>query len=60
VKPPAQPAAPPKTIALNQPTDQVIEILGQRRKIVKLGAKQIYFYPDMKVIFTKGKVTEVQ
>jgi hypothetical protein len=56
----AQPAAAPKTIALGQTTDQVIETLGQPQKIVNLGAKQMYFYPDMKVIFTNGKVTDVQ
>jgi hypothetical protein len=58
--PAAQPSAPPKTIALGQTTDQVIGILGQPQKIVNLGAKQMYFYPDMKVIFTNGKVTDVQ
>jgi hypothetical protein len=57
---PAPSSAPPKTIALGQTTDQVIEILGQPQKIVNLGAKQMYFYPDMKVIFTNGKVTDVQ
>jgi hypothetical protein len=56
----AQPAAPPKTIALGQTTDQVVAILGQPQEIVNLGAKQMYFYPDMKVIFTNGKVTDVQ
>lgn len=54
------PAAPPKTIALGQTTDEVVAILGQPQKIVNLGAKQIYFYPDMKVIFTNGKVSDVQ
>jgi hypothetical protein len=58
--PAEQPATPPKTIALGQTTDQVIGILGQPQKIVNLGAKQMYFYPDMKVIFTNGKVTDVQ
>jgi hypothetical protein len=58
--PAAQPAAFPKTIALGQTTDQVIGILGQPQKIVNLGAKQMYFYPDMKVIFTNGKVSDVQ
>jgi len=57
---PAPSSAPSKTIALGQSTDQVIEILGQPQKIVNLGAKQMYFYPDMKVIFTNGKVTDVQ
>ena len=56
----AQPTAAPKTIALGQTTDQVIGILGQPTKIVNLGAKQMYFYPDMKVIFTNGKVSDVQ
>jgi len=58
--PAAQPSAPPKTIALGQTTDQVVAILGQPQKIVNLGAKLMYFYPDMKVIFTNGKVTDVQ
>jgi len=58
--PAAQAAAPPKTIALGQTTDQVVATLGQPQKIVNLGAKQMYFYPDMKVIFTNGKVTDVQ
>jgi hypothetical protein len=53
-------AAPPKTIALGQTTDEVIAILGQPQKIVNLGSKQMYFYPDMKVIFTSGKVSDVQ
>jgi hypothetical protein len=57
---PAQPSAPPKTIALGQTTEQVAGILGQPQKIVNLGAKQMYLYPDMKVIFTNGKVTDVQ
>jgi hypothetical protein len=57
---PAQPSAPPKTIALGQTTDQVVGILGQPQKIVNLGVKQMYFYSDMKVIFTNGKVTDVQ
>ena len=58
--PAAQASAPPKTIALGQTTDQVVATLGQPQKIVNLGAKQMYFYPDMKVIFTNGKVTDVQ
>ncbi|MGA8143940.1 MAG: hypothetical protein WB987_08645 [Candidatus Acidiferrales bacterium] len=57
---PAEPAGPPKTIALGQTTAEVLEILGQPTKIVNLGAKQMYFYPDMKVIFTNGKVSDVQ
>jgi hypothetical protein len=54
-------AAPaPKTIALGQTKDEVVAILGQPQKMVNLGAKEMYYYPDMKVIFTNGKVTDVQ
>jgi hypothetical protein len=56
----APPAAAPKAIALGQTTDEVLGILGQPQKIVNFGAKQMYFYPDVKVIFTNGKVTDVQ
>lgn len=59
--PPAdEPAAPPKTIALGQTTDQVVASLGQPTKIVKLGAKEIYYYTDLKVTFRGGKVSDVQ
>jgi hypothetical protein len=54
------PAPAPKTIALGQTKDQVVAIFGQPQKIVNLGAKEMYFYPDMKVIFTNGKVSDVQ
>jgi hypothetical protein len=54
------PAAPPKTIALGQTKDQVIASLGQPQKIVQLGAKEIDYYPDMKVTFLNGKVSDVQ
>jgi hypothetical protein len=55
-----QPAAPPPTIQLGQTPDEVTGALGQPEKIVNLGAKQIYYYKDMKVTFVKGKVTDVQ
>jgi hypothetical protein len=59
-QPAAAPAAAPQTIALGQTTDQVVAILGQPQKIVNLGAKQMYFYSDLKVIFTNGKVSDVK
>jgi hypothetical protein len=59
-QPAEQPAAAPKTIGVGQTIDQVVGILGQPQKIVNLGAKQIYYYPDMKVIFINGKVADVQ
>jgi hypothetical protein len=59
--PPADaPPAPPKTIALGQTKDQVVASFGQPQKIVNLGTKEIYYYPDMKVTFVGGKVADVQ
>ncbi len=54
------PPPAPKTIALSMTRDVVIAILGQPQKVVKLGAKEIDIYPDMKVTFTNGKVSDVQ
>jgi hypothetical protein len=54
------PPPPPKTITLGQTEDQVVGIFGQPQKVVKLGAKEIYYYSDMKVTFVKGQVTDVQ
>jgi hypothetical protein len=54
------PAQPPPTIQLGQSPDEVTAALGQPQKIVNLGAKQIYYYKDMKVTFVKGKVSDVQ
>jgi hypothetical protein len=57
---PAAPPQPPPTIQLGQTPDEVTGALGQPEKIVNLGAKQIYYYKDMKVTFLKGKVSDVQ
>jgi hypothetical protein len=54
------PAPATKTIALGQTMDEVVAILGPPQKKVNLGTKEIYFYPDMKVIFISGKVADVQ
>ncbi|WP_260706460.1 hypothetical protein [Edaphobacter flagellatus] len=56
---PPPPASAP-TIALGQTPDQVTSILGTPKQIVDLGSKKIYKYPDMKVVFTDGKVSDVQ
>lgn len=59
--PPAdEPAAPPKTISLGQTKDTVVANFGQPTKIAKVGTKEIYYYPDLKVTFVAGKVTDVQ
>jgi hypothetical protein len=61
IAPPPPPAdAPPPTIEIGQTKDQVTAGFGQPLKIAKLGAKQIYYYKDMKVTFTNGKVSNVE
>ncbi|WP_158944675.1 hypothetical protein [Granulicella sp. S190] len=54
------PAAAPKSISLGQTKDEVAANFGQPTKIVKLPTKEIDYYPDMKVTFVKGKVSDVQ
>ncbi len=59
--PPPQEAPPaPLTASLGQTIDQVVANLGQPEKVFNLGVKQIYSYKDFKVIFTNGKVTDIQ
>jgi hypothetical protein len=62
IAPPPPPAdAPPPTIAVGQTKDQVIAGFGQPVRQAKLGAaKEIFFYKDMKVTFTNGKVSNVE
>jgi hypothetical protein len=61
IAPPPPPAdAAPPTISLGQTMDQVIAGFGQPLKVAKLGVKTIFYYKDMKVTFTNGKVTDVQ
>jgi hypothetical protein len=61
IAPPPPPAdQPPVNIEIGQTTDQVVAALGQPQKIAKVGAKQIYFYKDLKVTFTSGKVSDVE
>jgi hypothetical protein len=50
----------PVTIALGQTPDQVVAMKGQPLKKVILGAKTIYVYSDMKIIFMRDKVSDVQ
>ena len=49
-----------KSIELGQSTEQVEAALGKPDKIVRLGAKTIYVYKDMKIVFVDGKVSDVQ
>jgi hypothetical protein len=58
--PQAEAPAPPARISLGQSIDAVALTLGEPQKVVDLGAKQIYVYPDLKVTFTDGKVSNVE
>ena len=40
--------------------DQVVAIQGQPTKMINLGAKKTYIYRDMKIVFTDGRVTDIQ
>jgi hypothetical protein len=61
IAPPPPPAdTPPATIALGQSMDQVTKSFGQPLKLAKVGAKVIFYYKDMKVTFTDGKVSDVE
>jgi hypothetical protein len=61
IAPPPPPSdAPPPTIAIGQTRDQVTAGFGQPVRIAKLGAKEIFYYKDMKVTFTNGKVSNVE
>ncbi len=59
----AAPAAPthtgPITIALGQTPAQVIENKGQPTNKVNFPNKVVYIYPDMKITFVAGKVSDV-
>jgi hypothetical protein len=57
---PAPAISAPVTISLGQSIDQVTTALGQPLQISDVGAKKIYLYKDMKVIFVGGKVSDVQ
>lgn len=52
--------AEPVMISLGQTIDQVVAVQGQPQKIVDLGRKQIYVYPDIKITFNDGLVADVQ
>lgn len=49
-----------KIIKLGMSPDEVKRSLGNPEKIVDLGAKQMYVYKDMKVVFVNNQVSDVQ
>jgi hypothetical protein len=50
----------PVAISLGMTPEQVIASKGQPTNKVNFPTKQIYIYPDMKITFVKGKLTDVQ
>ncbi|HEY9127512.1 MAG TPA: hypothetical protein VIM62_10320 [Acidobacteriaceae bacterium] len=63
VPPPAPippPPAPTKTVALGQSKAEVKAILGEPMRVAALGAKEIFYYSDMKITFLNGKVKDVE
>jgi hypothetical protein len=60
IAPPPPPSDAPPTIAIGQTKAQVTAAFGQPTKTAKVGAKEVYTYPDMKVTFTNGKVSDVE
>ena len=61
IAPPPPPAdAPPPSIALGQTKSEVTAAFGQPVRVAKLGVKEIFYYKDMKVTFTNGKVSNVE
>lgn len=61
IPPPPPPTdTPPPTIAIGQTMDQVTAAFGAPLKVARLGAKVVFYYKDMKVTFTNGKVTDVE
>ena len=55
-----QAAAAPATVAVGQTKDQVTAALGKPERAAKVGARDIYYYKDMKVIFTNGRVSDIE
>lgn len=58
IQPPVQTPAPVQ-ISIGQSVAEVTAALGQPSKIAEVGSGKIYFFKDMKVTFTDGKVSDV-
>jgi hypothetical protein len=57
---PADAGVATQSVSLGMTIDQVVGIMGQPQVKADLGAKKIYTYGNMKIIFMDGKVTDVQ
>ena len=49
-----------RTIQLGQTQDEVTAIFGEPEKKILLGAKSMFVYRDVKVVFIDGKVTDAE
>jgi hypothetical protein len=58
--PAPKPAVQTVTASLGQTIEEVTASLGAPKTIVDLGAKKIYVYPQLKVTFKGGKVSDIQ
>jgi len=56
---PGAPAAP-LNVRQGQTIEEVERALGRPGKILNAGAKTIYVYPDLKIVFVDGRVLDVQ
>ena len=54
------PSKSPVQISLGQTIREVVAALGDPKQVVNLGSKRIYVYPDLKITFVDGRVTDVQ
>lgn len=59
VTPIASPPAAPAAVSLDMTVNQVVGILGQPTRIFDLVTKKIYQYPQQKITFQDGKVSNV-
>ena len=48
------------TVTLGQSRAQVEAVLGKPETVLDLGAKVVYVYRSLKVVFVDGKVSDVQ
>lgn len=48
------------TVKLGMTPEEVEAALGKPSKVIDLGGKKLYVYPDMKITFIEGRVSDVQ
>ncbi len=53
------PPPPPQEVSLGMTVDQIVSMLGQPKNIMDVGPKKIYIYPQYKITFKEGKVSDI-